>query len=451
MKKRAYKFASLLILITSLVLLVGGCGSKAEKEGGPVVLDMWIMPNSLAPVGDLNAVLEEFHKQNPNIRVKVTSLDWGAAWTKITTAAASGDVPDIVQLGTTWVGSISAMNVLSDLTDKVNEIEGGKAAFVEAAHNTMGIEGTTKITAIPWFIDARALYFRTDVFKECGLTKADIATWEGFDSALRKIKNKQLIINGIKIEALGIPGKNDWNVVHNLAPWIWSAGGSFLTKDLKKSNLETDQVAKALDYYIGLVKKKYVPEECLEQNTAQIEGGFNNGVYAIIFTGSNELRGLTTPQRQGGVMESPVARNFDIAPYPEGPQGRVTFVGGSTLAIFKSSKKQSEAWKVLKYLVSIKPQVEYCKRSGFLPALKQGFSDPYISSDRRRMVYKEAVSYGKSYPSIPAWGTLEPVLTRRFGIMWDHVIANQDSFDIKDIRNTMQLADKEIDTLLKQE
>ena len=451
--KKAVKSVFLLSLVILIISTVVGCGKKAQVANGPVEIEMWIMPNSLAPVIDLNEVLKKFHEANPNIRVKVTSIDWGASWTKIITAAASGDAPDIVQLGSTQVASLSALGggtKLLDLTQKINEVNGGKDAFLAGAQRTMGIEGGDKITSVPWFVDARALYFRTDVLEKCGVKKTDLDTWDGFEKALGKIKDKKLVINGIKIEPLGIPGKNDWNVIHNLAPWIWAAGGNFFEPGNKKASLTSEQSINGLEFYIGLVKKGYVPEECLEQNTSQVEGGFNNGIYAMIFTGSNELRGLTTPQRQGGVMESPVARNFDIVPYPAGPHGRVTFMGGSNLAIFSTSTKQDAAWKVVKYLASKEAQVEYAKKSGFMPALKEAFEDPYFSADSKRRVYKTAVSYGQIYPSIPAWGPLEPVLIRTFGILWDHIISNLDSFNRNDIKSALIDADEQINKRLKQ-
>jgi multiple sugar transport system substrate-binding protein len=73
-------------------------------------LEIWIMPNSPKPIDDLKAIVAPFEKAN-NVEVKVTVLDWGVAWTRITTAATSGVGPDIVQLGTTWVGAITAMNL----------------------------------------------------------------------------------------------------------------------------------------------------------------------------------------------------------------------------------------------------------------------------------------------------------------------------------------------------
>lgn len=66
-------------------------------------LEVWIMPNSAQPAEDFKALVAPFEKAR-GVQVKVTVLDWGVAWTKITTAATSGVGPDLTQLGTTWWG-----------------------------------------------------------------------------------------------------------------------------------------------------------------------------------------------------------------------------------------------------------------------------------------------------------------------------------------------------------
>ncbi|OGI09503.1 MAG: hypothetical protein A2Y40_08945 [Candidatus Margulisbacteria bacterium GWF2_35_9] len=440
---------SLILLLVSSIFLSIGCGKSKANDSDVTEVTIWIMPNSLEPINDLEKVLEGFYKIHPEIRVKITSLDWGAAWVRITTAAVSGDAPDIVQLGTTWVGAISSMGALHDLSSQIDEV-GGPAHFLSSSWRTSGIEGSNKVTSIPWFVDARAMYYRTDVFNKLGLTVKDLATWDSFDKTLQKIKKANLKIDGKLIQPLGIPGKNDWNVVHNLAPWIWNAGGSFLkVDDYQKSNLSAEEVAEGLNYYIGLVTKGYVTHTCLEKNTSQVENDFNNGEFAIIFDGSNELRGLTTSPEQGGASDTYVAKRFDIAPYPAGPKGRFTFVGGSNLTIFKSSKNKKEAWEVIKYLVSKEAQVEYSKRSGFMPSVVDAFEDSYFVEDNRRAVYKEAVKYGRAYPTVPSWGLIEPILARRFGIMWDYVLESKTEFSVADLKKLLKLADKEVSSILE--
>ncbi len=448
MKTSSKKWLAVSIILS--LFLIAGCGTAKKVADGnkPVEVTIWIMPNSLEPANDLEKVLEGFNKRNKNIKVKITSLDWGAAWVRITTAAVSGDAPDIVQLGTTWVAAISSMGALYDLSNWIGEI-GGPNKFLASSWKTSGIEGSNQVTAIPWFVDARAMYYRTDVFNKLGLTKKDVETWDSFDKTLQKIQKANLMIDGKKIAPLGIPGKNDWNVVHNLSPWIWNAGGSFLTDDYKKSNLASKEAVQGVGFYISLVTKGYVSRACLEKNTSQVENDFNNGNFAIIFDGSNELRGLTTSPEQGGASDTYVAKRFDIAPYPEGPKGKFTFVGGSNLAIFKGSKHKKEAWEVIKYLVSKEAQVEYAKRSGFMPANIEAFDDPYFTEDSRRAVYKEAVKFGRAYPSVPSWGLIEPILARRFGIMWDYVLESKTALKFDDFEKILKLADKEVASILE--
>lgn len=437
-----------LLLVLPLLLISFSCAP--EKTGGPVTVQMWIMPNSLEPLRDIEEALKSFEENHPNIKVKVTVVDWGAAWTKITTAATSRDVPDIAQLGSTWVGAISGMGALLDIKDRVPEL-GGASAFVPAAWKSSGIIGSGQVTAIPWIVDARALFYRTDVFKKLNLTARDLDTWDKFKSSLEKIKKARLVIEGLEIYPLGMPGKNDWNVVHNLSPWIWGAGGDYLASDLKTSLLNSQQALDGVFFYINLAKQGLVPSEYLELNTAQVSSNFNNGSVAMMFDGPYEVRTLTTPPAQGGASESITARNFGVVPYPKGPKGRFTFVGGSNLSIFKYAKHKEEAFKVLKYLTTNdEAQLTYCKASGFLPAKLSVFNKPYFSVDPARRVFREAIKYGKTYPCVNFWGILEPILTRRFGILWDYVTGSKGALDKNEIAKQMDLAKKEMETIIQQ-
>lgn len=442
------------LLVLALILMVSvsilGCGSGNKDKSGKVVVEFWVMPNSLEPIADLQKVIDEFEALNPTIKVKITSVDWGAAWTKITTAATSGDVPDIVQVGSTWVGSISSMNALLDLKGRVPEL-GGKDVFIPAAWVSTGLEGSGQITAIPWFMDARAMFYRTDVLRAAKVKPSELDNWDSFAKALKKIKDANVSIDGTEITALGISGKNDWNVTHNLAPWIWGAGGDFIAPDRKKSVVNSKEALNGILYYIGLVQKGYVPIEYLELNTAQVSSNFNNGSCAIYFDGPYEVKTLTTPPAQGGAAGSLTSRNFAVAPYPKGPKGRYTFVGGSNLSIFKMAKHPEESFLLLKFLTSKKAQVDYAKATGFLPARRDAFNDPFFMNDPNRRMFKEAVMYGKTYPCIPAWGLLEPVLTRRFGIMWEYITSTYDSgFKVDEIKKQLDLGRSEIDGVLKQ-
>ena len=439
--------ASLVLASLALALFIVGC-APAKTAGGANVVEMWVMPNSLNPIGDIETLLKPFEEKT-GIKVKVTSVDWGAGWSKITTAATSGDVPDLAQLGSTWVSAIAAMGALEDISKESVASLGGSRTFVPVSWRTTGIEGTNTVSAIPWFVDARALYYRTDAFKKAGVTAKDLATWDSFKATLKKLYAADLVFDGQPMAPLGTAGKNDWNVIHSLAPWIWMAGGDFLSADRKTCVLDSDQALAGVYYYMSLVKDGYVPSEYLELNTAQVSANFNSGACAMYFDGPYEAKTLTRPPSEGGAGGSPASKNFSVVGYPTGPKGRITFVGGSMLGIFKQSKNKKAAFEVIKYLTSKQPQIDYAKVSGFLPARKNAFDDPFFADDPNRKLFKEAVFYGRTYPPIPSWGLLEPILTRRLGILWDLVTSGK-YLTPSAIKDQLKLAKREVESLLNQ-
>src|SRR5512137_955764 len=93
------------VLIASLLLM--GCatstpppstpapaGGGGGAAGAPVEITftMWGAPEELTV---WQKVVDDFHKANPNITVKVDVSDWDSYWTKLNTLIAGGTPPDV--------------------------------------------------------------------------------------------------------------------------------------------------------------------------------------------------------------------------------------------------------------------------------------------------------------------------------------------------------------------
>lgn len=445
--------------LSVLLLIATGCSSQqatktpantpapSAKAPDPVTLNMWIMPNSSQSEQDLLDTLKPMLEKNKHITVKVTVLDWGSAWPKITAAAAGGDGPDVLQLGTTWVPAIAAMGALEPLTAKVGEV-GGKDAFWPASWNTSGIAGKSDTYALPWFVDARAAFYRTDAFQKAGVDATTaFKDWNSFKAALQKVNGVE--IDGKKMAAIGFPGKNDWNVAHNIFPWVWGAGGSELSADLKTADITSDASVDGIMFYTGLAKDGLAPKEALEKNSADVEAMFGNGDFAVLFAGPWLVRGFATPKDKGGSADAPAAKKYAVAPIPAGPKGQFTFFGGSNLSIMKSSKHKDAAWEVVKYLSTKEAQVTYGKFSGMLPSRKDAETDMKAVNPNYAPFY-DAMKFGRSYPSIPAWGPVEGVLVKHMGIIWDVTAGVSGTYSRSEIKKHLENAAREVNNLLKQ-
>lgn len=459
-----YKIKIFLYLIFVMINFTS-CKKPIQSQN-KITLNIWIMPNSSEPQITFENILEEFKKENPNIDLIVTVIDWGSAWSKITTAATSGTGPDICQLGTTWVGTVTSMGALVDLTDWVkNDL--GTDKFVPNVLPTGGIAGN--FTSVPWIIDARALFYRKDIFDKLGIKPQDMNDWSGFEKVLKKIYDAYVVSDEnanlyfgeeakkleskqgyFRVYPIGVPGKNDWNVIYNFDPWIWSAGGDWLTSDNKPFN-NAKEILDGIIFYTSIAKK-YTTKSCLELNSSQVETWFANGRFAIIPSGAWTVRNLTLPPEKGGFNNLPVASKFGVVHYPEGPKGRYTFLGGSNFVIFKSCKYPQIAWKVIKYLLEKKQQLDYAKNSGFLPATIDSYNDPYFDKNPHLKVFKETVKYGRVHPCIPLWGPAEVILIRRLGTIWDYVSGVYGEIDVeRKIKEEVANIQKDLMTLFEQD
>ena len=387
------------------LLLAGGVAKASALE-----LSMWVMPVTTNAAHDIPALIAPWVAAHPGLTVRVTVLDWESGWNKITAAAASRRGPDLLELGSTWMPAIAAMGGLEPLSAaQLAEVDNG-APYYPQLWKTTQVFGRPGVYGVPWYADVRAAFYRTDVFRQAGVDPARaFADWQSFRDALRRING--ITVGGKRVAALAYAGKNDWNVVHNLAPWIWNAGGDVLTADARHSALDTPQALRAIDFYSQLAVEGLVPSNALEKDSDILEGAWVGGDYGVIFSG---------PWLMRRIFEAPagsiVREHFDVAPYPAGPNGHATFFGGSNLAIFKGSRHKAEAWDLVKYLGGRQAQVRLSLLSSMMPARIDAANDPAWTSRHPAFAKLTAIAAdGRAYPPIPAWGPLETVYTKHLG------------------------------------
>lgn len=375
---------------------------------------MWVMSTTAQPQQDMKEILRPFLLKNPQLRVNVTVLNWESAWARINAAADTGQGPDVVELGSTWVASILSKNVLEPVPSELIQSLGGTGIFLPALWSSTHLYRDNTSYALPWYGGARVAYYRTDLFKQAGVRPDEaFANWGSFKQAMRKLQS--LKINGKPIAALGYPGKHDWDILHNLAPWIWNAGGDFLNRDQSRAMINSPEALQAITFFKSFAEEGLVPPSALEKDSAQIENAFFRGEFAVIFSGPWVLKVLSTEKAKGGQKESHTAGNFSVASYPAGIRGNQTLFSGSDLAVMKSSKNKDEAWKLVQYLMSREAQVKYSMQSGMLPSRVDVLNDPALLKLAHYADFLEQIKLGRHYPVVPAWGRLENVFRSYIG------------------------------------
>jgi multiple sugar transport system substrate-binding protein len=446
MKFLHLKFWLVFALILPVCFL---CGCK-EKERSEKIIHLWIFNNSPNPLDDMNKILKDFHVENPGLKVEVTILDWGSGFSKMVLAAATRNGPDVVQVPSTWAASLTDIGTLMPL-DSITGIWGNPNLFITGSRETMKPKISRSVTSLPWFLDVRPFYYRADVLKMLDINPSTINSREKFVEVLEKIKKLNISINDKIVSPMEYPAKNDWNIVHNFASWIFSAGGSFLSEDLSKSNLLDSKTLDGIYFYLDFVKNGYNDYSNLDKTTAGVSSDFDQGKTAFIgettskaiyLENQNFLQGSNTPSVEYGCIIPPTAKKGKLGKY---------FLGGSNLGIFKTTKVKRESLALLRYLTTQSDvQFQFSKMSGFLPALSETYNLSYFSENKNRTIFQKIVENGMSYPAVPFWSAIETdVLVKRFNNIFN-IIASSDGkqWPQSKIEAELNAADKEINIII---
>ena len=404
---------------------------RAPGKRPPVTLKVWIMQNAqYRSAESFTTLIRPFTQENPQVKVAVTVVPWAEAWNKIQGAIHGGPAPDIMQLGTTWVATVAATGKLLDISGEYDE-----RLFPPQVLATTTSEAPSGAKAqrfaMPWIVDSRALYYNKAACALAGVeVKKDLATWASFKAALKKLKGIE--VDGKRMQPFVVP-RNNWDVVHTLSWWIWGFGGGFVSRTPEENGINSPGSLAGVEFAIDLVREGLMLNGPENGSMRVIAAMLDKGEVAMAI---------------GYPVASLVDDRFGVAILPAGPKGRFTFLGGSALAILKSSKHPEEALALIKLLSDEAVQFAYSNLTGFLPAAAAEYDELALKLDPVRTVFVEQMRYGKSYPSIPQWGTIENLLRDGFNSLWDRV-EQPGAYDEADVRRRLDELAKKIDAALR--
>lgn len=363
-----------------LPILLCACG---PAPGEPQTLRFWVMGREGEVVARL---LPEFERRHPELRVRLQQIPWTAAHEKLLTAFAGDTLPDLCQLGNTWVPELVALGALEDLDARV-------AASVVVAPNDYfpGIWDTNviggRLYGIPWYVDTRLLFYRSDLLAQAGFD-APPRTWAEWRRALAAIKEK----GGAERHAILLP-LNEFEPLLALglqqpAPLLRDDGG--------RGDFGSPDFRRALGFYADMFRNGWAPA----QSGAQISNvwtEFGRGQFAFYISGPwniGEFKRRLPAERQGDWMTAPL-------PGPDGPGASTA--GGSSLVIFRSTRHADAAWKLIEYLSEPGVQLRFYELTGNLPPRRTSWNDATLAGDAHARAFRDQLERVRAAPKVPEW------------------------------------------------
>ncbi len=375
-------------LAALLLLLLLSCGfNTCSGKEGKTALTFW----QLSVKEDvMRSMIDEFEKENPDIKVDVQILAWDFGFDKIVTSIAAGNAPDLCELGSTWVPTFATGGVLADVTGGLNGVK-DKYLFWEP------VTYQGKLFGAPWLVGTRALFYNKDLFRKAGLNPDNPPkTWNDLLEYSRKIEALGGGVHGFGIY-VGEP-YTPWQL---FLPFAWSDGAEVLSPDFNKSLINSPEFIETLSFYNSL--KKY----SIKDRQAQVNQAFAEGKVGMQISGEWNL--MLIPQNNPG-LDYGVA----VVPKPYLNKGEpVSFAGGEVLVIFKQSKHPREAAKLMDFLIREDNIMKVVKsQKNVLPPTKESIKDPYFDEQPKQRVFFEQMLTAKPAPNHPNWQKVEEDLTR---------------------------------------
>jgi multiple sugar transport system substrate-binding protein len=357
-----------------------GC---ARRDSGRTHIDFWAFGRE----GEVaEQLIKEFLAEHPNVDVAVQKLPWISAHEKLLTAFAGDTLPDLCQLGNTWVPEFAALNALEPLNSYVSASD-----TVQPSDYFAGIWDANRLDdivyGVPWYVDTRLVYYRRDLLEKAGFN-APPRTWDEWSRSLAAIKD----LMGPKNYSVLLP----LNEFEPLVVFSLQMPEPLLRDEGRWGNFRGAEFRRVLTFYNDMFVRGWAPR-MTNTEISNYWDEFGRGYYSFYISGPwniAEFKRRLPPHLQNAWMTAPM-------PGPSGPG--VSMAGGASLVIFRSSQVKEAAWQLAEYLSRPQVQQRFYQLVGDMPPRRATWATSELSHSVHARAFFEQLDRVRSPPKVPEW------------------------------------------------
>ncbi|PKH78573.1 sugar ABC transporter substrate-binding protein [Pseudomonas sp. Choline-02u-1] len=377
---------------TAKALLALTCMTLSSISLGAQTLTIATVNNS--DMIRMQKLSKTFESEHPDIKLNWVVLEENVLRQRLTTdIATQGGQFDVLTIGmyeaALWGGKgwlepmkdLPANYALDDVFPSVRE----------------GLSVKGSLYALPFYAESSITYYRTDLFKDAGLTMPERPTWEQIAGFAEKLTQKDKEQYGICLR-----GKAGWGENMALITTVANAYGARWFDEQWKPEFSGPEWKNALNFYVNTMKKSGPPgasSNGFNENLAL----FNSGKCAI-WVDASVAGSFVTDKTQSKVADHV---GFTFAPHQVTDKGSAWLYSWA-LAIPTSSKAKDAA-KTFSAWATSKEYGELVAKTDGIANVPPGtrastYSDAYMSAAPFAKVTLESLKAAD--PSKP---TLKPV------------------------------------------
>ncbi|MEU5363157.1 extracellular solute-binding protein [Streptomyces sp. NPDC005925] len=371
----------------------GTSGSGEDERTGTLRVWLFQEVNNKPKEEVVDRVLAGFEKAHEDTEVSVEYIPVETRAQRI--KAAFNDpksAPDVVEYGNTDTAGYVKDGGLADVTadfsawDEADDTD-------PTARRSVTVDG--KVYGVPYFVGVRALYYRTDVFRELGLDVPK--TQDELIATARKIRAARPGMYGLAVGGA---------YTYGALPFVWANGGELATGKGGSYAAAVDSPAarKGIAAYTSL----FGDDNCPAATCAGMGG--NDTVTA--FASGKAGMAIGGDFSHQAVEAGKVKGSYAVVPLPGVEAGEIApaFAGGNNIGVLKSTSHRTLAVDLMKRLAAKKAQEELFGAMGYLPtftdvrqdvAKKEPFVKPFV---------RTLAAGTRFVPASPAWAQIDSSL-----------------------------------------
>ena len=306
---------------------------------------------SKSEVAIIKPILEQFEKENPEIKVDFMHIPQNY-FQKIHLLFASNTAPDVIFINNHYLPVYANAGLLEPVQANSN--------FYPKALEALSWRNT--LYAVPRDISNLVVFYNRDLFRKKSLVSpSDDWTFDDFVKTAQKLTHSG--VWGISFEE---------DTLFYL-PYLMSNGGGILSDDLSRIIIGDQESQKGLQFYANLRKKYHVAPLKSESASATMAQLFLQEKLAMHLSG----RWLVPKYREEAHFD------WDVVPFPKGEAGSVVPLDASGWAISKSSEHKISARKLVDYLAS-KESIEKFTQSGLIVPARRDVAESVYFLDNQK-------------------------------------------------------------------
>ncbi|WP_227468159.1 ABC transporter substrate-binding protein [Microbacterium sp. YJN-G] len=354
---------------TVAVLALTGCSSGAGPAAdGKVTLQMVESLTNPARTDLIRGLLDDFEKQNPDIKVNLVSPPTEQADQKIQQMLQSGKGVDVLEVRDITVGPFSNNGWLYDLTGDLEKWDGWDALTENAQSASVAEDGKTYF--LPYGFYGLSLFYRKDLVEQAGFDGPP-HSWKDLLEQASAIQDPSKNIYGYAFRG----GQNaNSNVVAAIEAYTiddLNVDDAFLLTN-GDTMFSAPEAQDAVDDYFALFEQAS-PPSAVSWGYPEMVAGFTNGSTAFL---------LQDPEVIATVQDSSLKpEQWDTAPLLVGPSGKAAqplAVAGWGVA--ENSENTEAAVKLVEFLASEGPATEFAQANSLVPIVASAADDDFYST-----------------------------------------------------------------------